>query len=92
MWFHVGQDKPYNRLSILLNNKLITSLTCQDSRSKLIPQDLPLVEFVPMQTAALQGKALIGPDDQHSTSSKVGFSNDVTVIEQKISELEVRYR
>ena len=50
--------------------------------------------FVPqMLSIAQQGKSLIGLDVQEMTSIEVDQSNtDTTVIKQRISEVEVRYK
>ena len=55
--------------------------------------DHPPAGFSPkMQFTALQDKVLIGSENQDSTSSEVHSNNVITVREQKISELELRYK
>ena len=38
------------------------------------------------------GKTLVGSENQDLTSNEVDSTNKITVIEQKILELEVRYK
>ena len=45
-----------------------------------------------MQSTALQDKIQVGSENQDLTSSDVGSNNDTMEIEQKISDLSVRYK
>ena len=80
----------------LLPNQLSISLTCQEPRpkQKWTHQGPPPVCFVLLkQSTTLQDKSLIGSNGQEITYSEVDKSNvEITVIKQKTSELEIKYR
>ena len=70
-------------------------MTCQESQSKQkgTPQDPPPVGFISqIQSTVLQDQMLIESNNQELVSSEVDPSNYITVVEQKISALEVRYK
>ena len=45
-----------------------------------------------MQLTTLQVMIQIESENRDLTSSKIGTNHDITVIEQKISELQVKYK
>ena len=69
----------------------MVSQICQTNASKE-EIDTPLASFVPqVQSTALQDRTLIGSENKDLSSSEVDTINNITVIEQKISELKFRY-
>ena len=53
----------------------------------------PLASFVPqMQLTALLHKTPVGSEHQDLTSNEVDSSNGITVIEEKLSKLDVTYK
>ena len=74
-----------------LPDQLNVSLEYQENTS--VQEVTPLAGFVPqIQLTALKDKTVVQSENQFLTSCEIDSTNDVIVIEEKISQLEVRYK
>ena len=89
-----SENMPYMLVPILLPNQLIISLTSQEYiyRQKQVLDPPPVGFEMQLQSIALQNELQREIKSRTSTQSEIHKAGDVTIIEQKISKLETKYR